>query len=228
MKNRGVIFSLIILGLFFAFTSHAADLTIALDREFSGGTAPAGTAPWATAYFTNGNLLGTDGVFLKMEATNLTGTEKITIWDFNYSGDVSSLATPTFVSAQSTGPVASGVGISSNSFKADGDGYFDIQFSFPTSNDIFGSGEYVTYFFAAATANQFNAQSVDGNDPSKNGLFSAAHVQSIYTATVTDGSGWITGSPEGVPTPTPEPGSLLLLGLGLIGAGAVARKRIKK
>jgi hypothetical protein len=59
----------------------SANVILELNHEFSGATPPESmTKPWLTATFTDVSLGVVD---LTMEATNLTDTEKVTVWNFN-------------------------------------------------------------------------------------------------------------------------------------------------
>ncbi len=110
-------------------------------------------------------------------------------------------------------------------FKADGDGWFDIQFDFPPPPGSFAAkftaGESVIYDITSSEAIDvfsFDFSSAPGGG---NGTFrSAAHVQGIGRDG--DDSGWI-----GDENVIPEPASVLVWGL-LATAFAVAAWRRRK
>lgn len=113
----------------------------------------------------------------------------------------------------------------SNAFKADGDGFFDVLITFPTSgSNRLDTGESITFTMTATglTSDSFvdwscdTCQGAGGNGPFR----IAAHVQS--TASSGGQSVWIS---EGE---LPEPTSMLLLGTGLLGVAARIRKRLRK
>ena len=127
--------------------ASAASFTFDLNIEFSGGQAPGGSPPWLSATFTD---TGTPGeVSLTLSASppggaGLTGTENVDGWYFNVApAFVGSLAfslppgTPLPISGTLTN-----IQQGEDAFKADGDGLYDILFSFGTGTGKgFGPGE---------------------------------------------------------------------------------------
>jgi len=218
----GVVLAVTLLA--FGSLTQATMLTFNLDTEFSGATAPAGSTPWLTATFNDGG--GTGSVTLTMQATNLTGTEFISGWYFN----LDPIYNPASISLSATNTSALtgwSATAGTDCCKADGDGNFDIQFSF--LNNDFTAGESASYLISLAgiTANSFDFLSASGGN-SPNGLKTAAHIQSIGPTGAN--SGWITGGGGGTPPetpPVPEPSTFLLLGGGLLGLYGL-RKRFKK
>ena len=117
-----------------------------------------------------------------------------------------------------------GVSFGSNTFKADGDGLFDILFD--PSNDAANRltpGESIT-FNILTDSTGFNADSFDVlsctkpacPDAGGNGPFvAAAHIAALPNGQ----SDFISGGA------VPEPGTLLLIGSGLLGLGAAVRFR---
>jgi len=198
-----------LVGVCFAFllvvpSAQADILTFDLSMEFSGGTPPAGTAPWLRAEF---NDFGSPGyVRLTMTALNLTNKEFVSKWYFNLDPvmDPTSL---TFWGPYKTGsfndPVIS-TGI--DAFKADGDGKYDIKFRFATGGGAarrFTDGDVARYWIygAGVTASSFDYLSAPAGG---HGPFpTAAHVQGIGPCGAD--SGWVT---------VPEPMTIGTLGLG--------------
>jgi hypothetical protein len=110
--------------------------------------------------------------------------------------------------------------ISSNAYKADGDGKYDILIEFPSGppSARFSVGDTSVFTLTNAgglTPDDFKFLSLPdgGNGP----FFAAAHVQA--TGTDGKGSGWVAPA-------VPEPSSLAVAGLGALGlAGYGLRRR---
>ncbi len=234
-KSQVWLFSIVMVFIIVASTvSQAAADTLILkpDVEFSVNTAPVNTPPWMTATFDD-SINGPNTVRLTMAADNLAGTEFIGKWFFNFSGDASNLGFA-YVSGSSTGPASDAIWkTESNKTKADGDGYYDIGFYFPTLSDSrFEAGETVVYditYTSAITASSFNLFSTPGGG---NGTYlTAAHIQGIAPDSVTglcgDGSGPVSGTCSGwvgTTTVVPEPVSSALF---IVGAATMGFRRLR-
>ncbi|HSW46545.1 MAG TPA: PEP-CTERM sorting domain-containing protein [Phycisphaerae bacterium] len=185
-----------------------AAITLHNVLEFSGGTPPSGSPPWLTATFDDGG--GSGLVVMTLIATNLTGDEFVSGWYLNLSPTLSPasliFSAPTKVGSFTTPGISKGV----NQFKADGDGKYDILFSFATSGGAssrFTSGDSIRYTvtgIASLTENDFDVLSfpAGGHGP----FTMAAHVQGIGPGGAL--SGWVA---------TPEPMTSALLILGSLG-----------
>lgn len=194
---------------------QATSLVMELNHEFSGATPPVGEGPWLKAVFDDGGTAGS--VTLTLEAVGLTDNEFVTEWDFNFNPD---LDLASLVINQTNG-VTAGISTEVNDFKADGDGYFDIEFLFPSSGSRFGADSVATFEITAAdlTADAFNFVSVNG-PVGKTGFLTAAHIQGIGPDS--EASGWIApGDPGAV---IPEPSTVFLFGIGLLGILGLGRK----
>lgn len=209
-----IIFSIVIVG------QANAQIIIPLDTEFSNPDPdPQGPTPWATATFID---VGVNSVQLTMSTNNLTGNEFIGEWLFNFDP---SLTLSNLRIDYNSGTSASSVNTSTDSYQANGDGIYDIQFLFPNSGDPrFQAGETSVYDITytgggTMTAWSFNFLSSEGGG--KGTYNSAAQVQGI---TANDYSGWIGGM-----TVVPEPVSstLFIVGGSILGFGRF-RKKFKK
>lgn len=203
-----------------AFAASArADFSVGLDREFSGATAPEGATPWLTATITD---VATDTVRITLEATHLTDAEFVSVWDFNVAGAAG--ATGLSLGDYSDSDIASTtISFGSDAFKADGDGYFDLSFTWGNGQFTAGDSAWFEFTRSGLTADDFNDLSLgSGNSP--DGLVTAAHVQGI--GDTNSNSGWITGTPGSTTQEVPIPGALMLASAGLGIVGFVRRRKV--
>ena len=207
----------------------ASGVTYQFDNEFSSGTPPAGPAPWITATIQN----TTPGTVLLTVANNgLVGSEFVSGFYLNLNTDFNplnlSLSYVSSVGSFTLPSIASGtIERGTDSFKADGDGKYDLLFDFITaSGNTFGAGDTITYQISGIsglTADDFVYLSAPngGHGP----FYAAAHVQGIGA----DGSlsGWVEPSLGAQPILVPEPSSCILLVLSLGSLGLVRRSKIR-
>ena len=195
--------------------SAAATYNYSFGTEFSGGTPPVLASPWATLSFSDVSL---GAVSMALNLSGLAANENIKNFYFNFGGAEALIFSPT------GGQAASKIATGSNAFKADGDGYYDVKFSFPTSGNLFGGGESSSYTITGTglTAAAFDAQSLCGQGCGNGGWYSALHVQN--TGPDKKGSGWIGATVS--PVAEPENYVLMLAGLGLV--GFIARRRMMR
>ncbi|MCA9233038.1 MAG: hypothetical protein KDA57_20495 [Planctomycetales bacterium] len=196
-----------------------------MTQEFSGGTAPAGSSPWLTPRIDDQGTPGT--VQLKVETTNLTGSEKVSGLYLNIDPSIDP-ADLSFSAPTKTGIFADPViSLSTDTFKADGDGKYDILLTFSTSSGSeFGAGEEVEYTITGlgsaagliAADFVFLSAPAGGHGP----FYAAAHVQGIGAGL----SGWISPDPGLDPfsNPVPEPNGIILFTLGLAIAERIRRR----
>jgi hypothetical protein len=203
--------------------ANAATLTFELGFSFGDPgdpdtQQPEGPAPWLTAVFDDGGSAGT--VTLTMTASGGIGIADITGVYFNLDPDQA--LTFTYDGA-STGPAATSIGQTADSYMPDGDGFFDILLSF--ANDDFMAGESVIYDIDDGGSNTLLASSFDffslpSIEPGATGPFqAAAKFQSTGTdANCAGGEGqcsdWV-GTPPAV-IPVPQAAWLFGSALGLL------------
>ena len=227
MDTKGLVIKSCAVALFglFSLQASAASVTFNLDYEFSGAQEPQSmTTPWAVATIDD-SFGGANTVRLTMNATNLVGTESITSWFFNFSGDASMIS---FTEVDVTDAAVNATLGNNDTYKADGDGFFDIKFDFaPPQGQLetrFTGGETIIYdltYVAPISAFDFNLFSAPSGGAGT--YLSAAHVQSIDDPAFCGpddpgcGSGWIGA--------VPVPAAVWLFGSGLLGLIGIARRK---
>jgi hypothetical protein len=234
MKTLRLIVATLTLLLGTSIYASASTVTIILNTEFSGGTAPAGPAPWATVTFKD---TGLNTVELTMQIGSGVGAGAfVTDWYFNLDPlfgaptglNIASLNTSAVGNTLWTASQKAANPSSDATFKADGDGFFDVRLDFTGTGanggaNRFTAGESVSF---TLTGTNLSAASFDflSEPGGGNGSWTtAAHMQGL----VNGGSGWIGGTTVGSnPTGIPEPSSIILLGTALIGAAVVRRRKI--
>jgi hypothetical protein len=213
--------------MMFSAAPQAKAIAYDLNYEFSGAQAPAGLSPWVQVVITDS---GVGSVTLQFNNVGLTSNENVSWAGVNladtYRGallfspvtKVGVFDAPTI--SQQTGSQTSDPG----TYKADGDGYFDVALSFTDGagnpNGVFGVGESATFTITSTVggldASDFDLTSYTGGG---NGVWhAAAHVQNT-TGLGAGGSGWIgdTTVPDGGTT-------IALLGSAMLGAGFLRRR----
>ena len=203
----------------------ATIVTYGMDTEFSGGKAPIGSAPWVLVTINDFNLSGS--VELKISNPGLTATENVEELMLNLDPllDPTNLvfSAPTKSRAFDT-PL---IGLATDSFKADGDGRYDILLDFTNGGppNTFLGGDSIKYTISGiATLNALSffylSDPAGGHGP----FTSAAHVQNTGGGGF---SGWITDGTGGGPD-IPEPSSVVLLLMGAVGLLGYRWRRRKR
>ncbi len=211
------VISLVVISSALTMQASALVYIYELDTEFSGGTEPAGPSPWISATFED---IDANTVKLTLNNFNLVGSEFVGGWYFNFNDslDVNNL---NFNRIGGTAIKDPSISTGLNSFKADGDGYFDILFDFPNKKkDRFIAQDTLVYEISNSnpiSGLDFAFESAPGGG--NGSWYSAAHVQSISG----DFSGWIGAGPA---VAVPEPSTYLMLGtlLGIVLIFARRRK----
>jgi hypothetical protein len=171
---------------------------------------------------------GVGQVRLTLSNPHLGGTENVAGFYFN----VNSALSPAGLSfARETLPpqfnafTAPSIDTGVDTYKADGDGRYDVKLSFATGGNVaqtFGAGDALVYLISYTSAIsaadfQFLSSPEDESNPSKGPFYAAAHVQN----TPGGNSGWISA---GQLSPIPEP-STWVAGLALLGVAVAGWAR---
>jgi len=202
-----------------AIPAQAATVTFQYTQSF-GTTPPIGPSPYATAVFDDGGSAGS--VTLTMTATSTIGAADITGMYFNLVDDSTATLNGLGFSYVSGPEATNGVGVGTNAYRADGDGYYDILFDYPPPGGPanFSAGDVSVYTITGAglLASDFNVIGAPGPGAGNPGPFlSVARFQS--TGTDGNGSDWVGASP------VPVPAAVWLFGSGLLGLVGVARRK---
>jgi hypothetical protein len=210
--------------------AEAATINWSLTSEFSGGATPSGSGPWGFATFMD----TAPGVVQLTLELALLPSEFLTEWDFNLDPGLSPLSL-SVTRTGGTGPAAEYITIDKgvNAFNADGDGQYDLQFEFATSNSgggvrRFNGTENLTFNITCTSCSGFDAESFEfpsAPDGGHGPFLHAAHIQGLSTP---PGSGWLTGEGGGGGAQVPTPGSLVLVGLGAVGVAVGGLRRTRR
>lgn len=190
--------------------SEASTLALQYTSEFSGAQAPGGPGPWLTAVFDD--FGGTGTVRLTMSTAGLVSSENVKEWYFNLNPALAPASLVfTYNAGLSTAAAATSITKGVDCCKADGDGKYDVKFSFTPSTGLpmLNTVVYDITGIASLTAASFNFLSLPagGHGP----FLSAAHVQNT-TGAGSGGSGWVAGTVGAV---VPVPPAVWLYGSAL-------------
>ena len=198
---------------------RAATLTLEYDHSF-GSVMADGSAPWLTAVFDDGGSPGT--VSLTLTVANTIDEADITALYFNLD-PILDLNDLTLTRTGGSGPAGNKISVSTgiNSYKADGDGWYDIFIDLPpppgSDGHRFNAGENLMFDIngiPVLTANSFNFFSLDSGGAGP--FIAAAKVQETGPSPF-EGSDWIAPSLVTTPVPIPAAVWLFVSALGVLG-----------
>lgn len=217
-------------------SARASGLLFQFDTPFPTDPDPAGPSPWIDAFFQD---VSPGTVLLTITNVNLTAGEFVAGNGNGANGGLFFNLNPAlnpagltfgFVSSSGNftvpaqGSAVAPINTGTDSFKADGDGYYDIQIDFDTSSgDRFAGGDSVTYQITgipgliAADFGYMSQPSNGGSGP----FYAAAHVQGLAGGAST----WIEPSQMITISPVPEPSSLVALFIGFCAWGVVRNRK---
>ncbi len=180
--------------------AEASDFFYFFDTIFSGSS-PSGSAPWSAEVFQD---VAPGVVSLTISNVGLTGSEFVSDLYLNLNSSLD--PTRLVISPKGGTPGLSAVSISAaaDQFKADGDGLYDLHFSFGSAEaNRFGANEYLSYELSG----------IPGLKADDFAFVSASPASPFYAATHVIGSGgtssWI--APSGLTIPEPVSLRLFLL-----------------
>lgn len=209
-------------GILFSPSLQALQYEYDFNHEFSSGVSPEGSPPWLRATVTDA---GANTVTLTLSTVNFSASEFVSGWYFNLN-PVDSATSLNIVQTSSSGVFSSPtIQTGRDAFKADGDGKYDMLFSFATSGDRFATGDSVTFTITGINGLQasdfdFLSAPAGGHGP----FVAAAHIQGISSSY----SGWVdptTHTTRDSPVPD-NSATIVLLGISLV-VVEVGRRRLR-
>jgi hypothetical protein len=190
----------------------------------SGTTGPASSPPWVNALFED---VSPGTVRLSVTNVGLSGMENVDTLDFNLNPSLAPSSLSFTYLGGSGGFDTPTISTGLNSFKADGDGYFDIDFAFSQDGQTyrFRAGQSMVYQISGIpglTVSDFAYLSFDGGGQGQ--FYAGAHIQQI--AISGQDSAWI-GADQPAAVPEPSSSLLRLLAASLVLSFGLAQRRAK-
>lgn len=202
--------------LLYSGKAAATSILYQFNTPFPSDPNPAGSAPWVTAVFQD---VSPGTVALTITAVNFTAGEFIAgngngasggmFFNLNPSDNPTALM---FTEQSSKGNFGTAkVSTGENSFKAGGDGKYDIQIDF---SGMFSANDSITFLItgvAGLNGSDFSylSQPAGGSGP----FYAAAHIQGLANGDST----WIEPGAGPLPVPEPSTWSLLAASIGVWG-----------
>ncbi|HEU5396669.1 MAG TPA: hypothetical protein VFV81_05840, partial [Verrucomicrobiae bacterium] len=125
----------------------ASGIIYQFNNVFSGSSLSQ-PAPWLDATFQDVN----GGVELTISNASLTSGEFVSGFYFNLNTNLNPSSLDFTLLNKSAGVATPTISQGANQFKADGDGYYDVLFSFDTGHSgRFGAGDSISFFICGIT-----------------------------------------------------------------------------
>src|ERR1700722_15696263 len=201
----------VLLPMIFSAAGARADSFFFQYTNVYAGSQPVGSPAWVNSLFSD---VSRGTVQLKISANGLANGEFLSALFFNLDPSLNpNKLSFTYVTG-SGGFALPIIKTGANDFKADGQGKYDIDFTFSqkTATEFTGN-DYVIYDISSSaftlTASDFDVLSTAAGGCYE--FLTAAEISGIPGTCDTTGTGWV--APGGV-TPAPEPHSLVLFALG--------------
>jgi hypothetical protein len=187
------------------------------------GTKPEGSPAWVSSLFSDASK-GT--VQLKISASGLADGEFLSALFFNLDPSLNPSKLSFNYVSSSGGFALPTIKTGANDFKADGQGKYDIDFTFnQKAAKEFTGNDYVIYDISSSaftlTASDFDVLSTAAGGCDE--FLASAEISGIPGTCDTTGTGWVA---PGSVTPAPEPHTFALLVLGGIFCAPAVRRRI--
>jgi hypothetical protein len=197
-----------------------ASLEFDLGNVFNsgGGPLPHNTPPWLRAVFEDN---GSGGLTLTLSSppspNGLYEGEKVAKWYFNLDP---SLDPTRLTIARISGVTPDSIETGVNSFKADGDGQYDILFTFPTGQNTFGPDGCAAFTITSTESISEGSFNFSSYSDYPAAYKTAAH---IIGNPVSD---WANIGGSHAPPPIPEPAGLVIW--SILGGGAAALTALRR
>jgi hypothetical protein len=205
-------------GLFLMTGAQASSFQLDFNYDFSNpgdlDSAPPSGSDWLIAVFDDGGSAGS--ATLTLTVGNI-GVADVTSVYLNFD-DAQGISNLSIAQSGGTGPTATAINQSMNTYQADGDGIYDLKIDW--ANNDFMAGEVITFDITGSgaasgfVANDFNYLAEIG-DP-KGPFFGAAKFQS--TGVAGEQSAWVAA--------VPVPAAVWLFGSALGFLGWIRRRRV--
>src|SRR5215472_10922168 len=127
----------------------ASPIEFDFGQVFTGDGPVSPVQPWVKATFTDGTTPGT--VLLSVSNPNLTGGENVDQLYINLNPIFSPNDLTFTLQSSSPGFTPPTISEGANSFKADGDGKYDVLFQFSQGGTAFGVGDSMTYLISGGS-----------------------------------------------------------------------------